>query len=201
MKNKHLKESFYLNKNVIDVSENLLGKVLVTNINNTITSGIIVETEAYVGAEDKASHAYNNKRTQRTETMYQKGGIAYVYLCYGMYHLFNIVTNIKNIPHAVLIRAIKPLNGIHEIQRRRKIKGKKYNLTNGPGKLSIALGIDKSFNGESLLSNKVWIQDNGIKFNKKDILSSPRIGVDYAKEDATLPYRFYIKDNKWISRL
>ena len=201
MRNKHLKESFYLNKNIIDVSENLLGKVLVTNINNTITSGIIIETEAYAGIDDKASHAYNNKRTQRTETMYQKGGIAYVYLCYGMYYLFNVITNIEDVPHAVLIRAIEPLDGINEMQRRRKIKSKKYNLTNGPGKLSIALGIDKSFNGESLLSNIVWIQDNGIKFNKKDILSRPRIGVDYAKEDATLPYRFYIKDNKWISKL
>ena len=96
---------------------------------------------------------------------------------------------------------MEPLNGIDKMQRRRKIKGKKYNLTNGPGKLSIALGIDKSFNEESLLSNKIWIQDNGIKFRKKDILSSQRIGVDYAKEDATLPYRFYIKNNKWISKL
>ena len=201
MKKRLLKQSFYLNKNVIDVSKNLLGKVLVTNINDIITSGVIVETEAYAGIEDKASHAYNNKRTQRTEMMYQNGGIAYVYLCYGMYHLFNVITNIEEVPHAVLIRAIEPLDGINEMQRRRKIKSKKYNLTNGPGKLSIALGIDKSFNGESLLSDKIWIQDNGIKFNKKDILSSPRIGVDYAKEDATLPYRFYIKDNKWISKL
>ena len=201
MKNKYLKESFYLNKNVIDVSRNLLGKVLVTNINNNLTSGIIVETEAYAGIEDKASHAYNNKRTQRTEIMYAKGGIAYVYLCYGMYYLFNVITNLKNVPHAVLIRAIEPLDGFDKIKDRRKIKGKKYNLSNGPGKLSLALGINKKFNGESLLSNKLWIQDNGIKLSEKDILSSPRIGVDYAKEDAKLPYRFYIKDNKWISKL
>ena len=200
MKKRLLKQSFYLNKNVIDVSKNLLGKVLVTNINDIITSGVIVETEAYAGIEDKASHAYNNKRTQRTEMMYQNGGIAYVYLCYGMYHLFNVITNIEEVPHAVLIRAIEPINGINKMQRRRKIKEEKYNLTNGPGKLSIALGIDERFNGESLLSNKIWIQDNGIKFRKKDILSSPRIGVDYAKEDAHLPYRFYINNNKWISK-
>ena len=201
MKSQKLNQSFYLNKDVINVAKKLLGKILVTNINNTITSGIIVETEAYAGIDDKASHAYNNKRTQRTETMYEKGGVSYIYLCYGMYYLFNVVTNINNIPHAVLIRAVEPLDGINKMKKRRKIKGSKYNFTNGPGKLSIALGIDNSFNGESLLSDKIWIEDNGIKFSKKDILSSPRIGVDYAKEDIKLPYRFYIKDNKWISKL
>ena len=201
MKIQKLTKSFYLNKNVIDVSKKLLGKVLTTQINNTITSGIIIEVEAYAGINDQASHAYNHKRTQRTEVMYEIGGISYVYLCYGMYYLFNVITNGKNIPHAVLIRSLEPLDGIDIMEDRRKIKGKKYNLTNGPGKLSIALGIDKSFNRKSLLSDKIWIQDNGIKFNKKDILSSPRIGVDYAKEDAKLPYRFYIKDNKWTSKL
>jgi len=201
LKSQKLNQSFYLNKDVINVAKKLLGKILVTNINNTITSGIIVETEAYAGIDDKASHAYNNKRTQRTETMYEKGGVSYIYLCYGMYYLFNVVTNINNIPHAVLIRAVEPLDGINKMKKRRKIKGSKYNFTNGPGKLSIALGIDNSFNGESLLSDKIWIEDNGIKFSKKDILSSPRIGVDYAKEDIKLPYRFYIKDNKWISKL
>jgi len=201
LKSQKLNQSFYLNKDVINVAKKLLGKILVTNINNTITSGIIVETEAYAGIDDKASHAYNNKRTQRTETMYEKGGVSYIYLCYGMYYLFNVVTNINNIPHAVLIRAVEPLDGINKMKKRRKMKGSKYNFTNGPGKLSIALGIDNSFNGESLLSDKIWIEDNGIKFSKKDILSSPRIGVDYAKEDIKLPYRFYIKDNKWISKL
>ena len=201
MKIQKLTKSFYLNKNVIDVSKKLLGKVLTTQIDNTITSGIIVEVEAYAGINDRASHAYNHKRTQRTEVMYEIGGISYVYLCYGMYYLFNVITNGKNIPHAVLIRSLEPLDGIDIMEDRRKIKGKKYNLTNGPGKLSIALGIDKSFNRKSLLSDKIWIQDNGIKFNKKDILSSPRIGVDYAKEDAKLPYRFYVNYNKWVSKL
>jgi len=189
-----------LNKNVIDVSKQLLGKVLATQIDNTITSGIIVEVEAYKGIEDKASHAYNNKRTPRTKIMYQNGGVSYVYLCYGMYYLFNVITNVKNIPHAVLIRAIEPLDGIDKMQYRRNIKDKLYNLTNGPGKLSIALGIDKNLNGKSLLSDKIWIQDNHIKIKEKDILSSPRIGVDYAMEDAKLPYRFYINNNKWISK-
>ena len=201
MKIQKLTKSFYLNKNVIDVSKKLLGKVLTTQKDNTITSGIIVEVEAYAGINDRASHAYNHKRTQRTEVMYEIGGISYVYLCYGMYYLFNVITNGKNIPHAVLIRSLEPLDGIDIMEDRRKIKGKKYNLSNGPGKLSLALGINKKFNGESLLSNKIWIQDNGIKLSEKDILSGPRIGVDYAKEDAKLPYRFYIKDNKWISNV
>ena len=200
MKTPKLTKSFYLNKNVIDVSKKLLGKVLTTQIDNTITSGIIVEVEAYAGINDRASHTYNHKRTQRTEVIYEIGGISYVYLCYGMYYLFNVITNVKNIPDAVLIRAIEPLDGIDKMQHRRNIKDKLYNLTNGPGKLSIALGIDKNLNGKSLLSDKIWIQDNHIKIKEKDILSSPRIGVDYAEDDAKLPYRFYFKNNKWVSK-
>ena len=196
---KVLPRKFYIN-DTKQVAKDLLGKKLVRIIGKQMLVGIIVETEAYGGIEDKASHAYNNKRTQRTETMYQRGGIAYVYLCYGMFYLFNVITNVKNVPHAVLIRAIEPLDGLDKMKDRRKIKGKKYNLSNGPGKLSLALGINKKFNGESLLSNKLWIQDNGIKLSEKGILSSPRIGVDYAKEDAALPYRFYIKNNKWTSK-
>ena len=191
---KKLNLSFYLNQNVLEISKQLLGKILVTNFNNTLTSGIIVETEAYAGVDDKASHAYNNKRTQRTEAMFMQGGICYVYLCYGKYHLLNIVTNKRNIPHAVLIRAIKPVEGIDVMCERRKMKGQNSNLTNGPGKLSIALGINQKINKESLMSDTVWIQDEGIQYNKKDILSSARIGVDYAMEDAELPYRFYINN-------
>jgi len=197
---KKLNLSFYLKQNVLEISKQLLGKILVTNFNNTLTSGIIVETEAYAGVDDKASHAYNNKRTHRTEAMFMQGGICYVYLCYGMYHLLNIVTNKSNIPHAVLIRAIEPVEGIDVMCKRRKIKIANPNLLNGPGKLSIALGINKKINKQSLMSNTIWIQDDDIQFNKKDILSSPRIRVDYAMEDAKLPYRFYINNNKWVSK-
>ena len=194
-----LENSFYCNTDVVDISKKLLGKVLVTNLSNHLTSGIIVETEAYAGIFDKASHAFNNKRTKRTEIMYKNGGIAYVYLCYGIHNLFNVITNVKDVPHAVLIRAIEPLEGIKEMYRRRKISNK-YRLTDGPGKLSQALGIDKNCNGKSLQSDTIWIQDSGIKFLEKDILSSTRIGVDYAGKDAKLLYRFHVKDNKWVSQ-
>jgi len=194
-----LENSFYCNTDVVDISKKLIGKVLVTNLSNHLTSGIIVETEAYAGIFDKASHAFNNKRTKRTEIMYKNGGIAYVYLCYGIHNLFNVITNVKDVPHAVLIRAIEPLEGIKEMYRRRKIS-KKYRLTNGPGKLTQALGIDKNCNGKSLQSDTIWIQDSGIKFLEKDILSSTRIGVDYAGKDAKLLYRFHVKDNKWVSQ-
>ena len=194
-----LENSFYRNTDVVHVSKKLIGKVLVTNLSNHLTSGIIVETEAYAGIFDKASHAFNNKRTKRTEIMYKNGGIAYVYLCYGIHNLFNVITNVKDVPHAVLIRAIEPLEGIKEMYRRRKIS-KKYRLTNGPGKLTQALGIDKNCNGKSLQSDTIWIQDTGIKFLEKDILSSTRIGVDYAGKDAKLLYRFHVKDNKWVSQ-
>ena len=194
-----LENSFYCNTDVVDISKKLLGKVLVTNLSNHLTSGIIVETEAYAGIFDRASHAFNNKRTKRTEIMYKNGGIAYVYLCYGIHNLFNVITNVKDVPHAVLIRAIEPLEGIKEMYRRRKIS-KKYHLTDGPGKLTQALGIDKNCNGKSLQSDTIWIQDTGIKFLEKDILSSTRIGVDYAGKDAKLLYRFHVKDNKWVSQ-
>ena len=162
---KKLQKSFYQNKDVIKISKKLLGKVLVTNINNQLTSGIIIETEAYTGINDKASHAYNNRKTKRTFPMYMQGGICYIYLCYGIHYLFNIVTNIKEIPHAILIRSIKPLDGVDIMCKRRKKRWPDYNLANGPGKLSIALGINNKLNTTSLLSNKIWIQNNGIKMS------------------------------------
>ena len=193
-----LLQPYYCNKDTIQLSKNLLGKKLVTNINNKLTSGLIVETEAYLGINDKASHAYGGKKTNRTNIMYHKGGVAYVYLCYGMHSLFNIVCNIKNIPHAILIRAIEPIDGIDIMKNRRKING--VNLTNGPGKLSKALGITKKNNNQSLLENIIWIEDIDHAIVDKNILSVPRIGVDYAGKDAMLPYRFYIKKNKWVSK-
>ena len=193
-----LLQPYYCNKDTIQLSKNLLGKKLVTNINNKLTSGLIVETEAYLGINDKASHAYSGKKTNRTNIMYHKGGVAYVYLCYGMHSLFNIVCNIKNIPHAILIRAIEPIDGIDIMKSRRKING--VNLTNGPGKLSKALGITKMNNNQSLLENIIWIEDIDNDIVDKNILSVPRIGVDYAGKDAMLPYRFYIKKNKWVSK-
>ena len=185
-----LDKSFYLRENVVKIAEELLGKYLFTNFGGVITGGIITETEAYEGITDKASHAYNDKRTARTEIMYHEGGIAYVYLCYGMYSLFNVVTNVEGVPHAVLIRGIKPVEGLEEIKKRVKQNNLDKYLLNGPGKLTKALGIHYSHTGTDLNSNSIWLEDRNYKFNKKDIIITKRIGVDYAKEDAILPYRF-----------
>ena len=185
-----LKASYYLNNDVVSLAKDLIGKTLCTRINNMVTCGIITETEAYAGVTDKASHAYGGRRTKRTETMYSKGGVSYVYLCYGIHRLFNIVTNNKDIPHAILIRAIYPVKGIEEIVKRRGIKFSD-NLCVGPGKVSQALGIDLVHNGLSLSGKEIWLQDDRINIKEGDIQVGPRIGVDYAGEDAKLPYRFW----------
>jgi len=185
--------SFYLRNDVVEIARDLLGKYLITNIDGVYTSGIITETEAYAGISDRASHAFNNRRTARNEIMYSKGGCAYVYLCYGMHYLFNIVTNEIDIPHAVLIRGIKPVEGIEQMKvRTNKIHNSK-NLSNGPGKLTKALGIDMKQNGVSLFNSSIKIEDRKLKINAKEIKVGKRIGVDYAKEDALLPYRFMIE--------
>jgi len=182
--------SFYTRDDVIKISKDLLGKTLCTNIDNKRTSAIITETEAYAGVDDKASHAYKGRRTQRTEIMFRQGGCAYIYLCYGMYSLFNVVTNIENIPHAVLIRGAVAIDGIETMLQRAGKKKPSDNLLSGPGKLSKAMGLHFSLTGISLLDDVVWIEDNGIIIPQKNIIATPRIGVDYAEEDALLPYRF-----------
>ncbi len=185
--------------NVEFIAQKLLGKYLVTNFSNVITSGKIVETEAYAGITDKASHAYNAKRTNRTELMYKDGGIAYVYLIYGIYSLFNIVTNIKETPHAVLVRAIEPEDGIETMQKRSALNGKRY-FTSGPGLLTQALGISTKHTGISLLENQIWLENRNVNFSKHEIISSPRVGVAYAGEDALLNRRYRIKNNPWVSK-
>lgn len=191
--------SFYQRENVIQIAKGLLGKILVTNWNGTITSGRIVECEAYKGVTDKASHASGGRRTARNEIMYGEGGFAYVYLCYGIHHLFNVVTNKKNTPHAVLIRALDPLEGIDVMVKRLGKEKADHSITRGPGNLSKALDIYTKHTGISLLSKELFIADDGFKYSKKEIVSSPRIGVQYAGEDALLPYRFFIKGNPFVS--
>ena len=185
-----LPASYYLNPDVVYLAKDLIGKTLCTRINNILTCGIITETEAYNGVTDKASHAYGERRTNRTETMYNKGGVSYVYLCYGIHRLFNIVTNSNGLPHAILIRAIYPTKGMEEIIKRR---GQKFTdkLCVGPGKVSQALGIDLIHNNISLTGKKIWLEDNHVNISEKDINVGPRIGVDYAGDDANLPYRFW----------
>jgi len=190
-----LEKDFYLRDDVVLISKELLGKYLYTKFNNQLTGGIITETEAYAGATDKASHAYGNRRTKRTEVMYAEGGVTYVYLCYGMYPLFNIVTHKKDIPHAILVRGIHPTDGIDVMLLRTNKPKITKDFSNGPGKIAKALGIKCEHNGMNLTGNKIWLEDKGIKVKNKDIFITTRIGIDYAGKDALLPYRFILKKN------
>jgi DNA-3-methyladenine glycosylase len=158
-----------------------------------------VETEAYAGAIDRASHAFGNRRTNRTEVIFQRGGLAYVYLCYGIHHLFNVVTNQQDIPHAILIRAIEPIQGVHTMLERTGKHVADFTLTKGPGNVSKALGIKTGHTGLSLLDDEIYIASDDFVVAKKNIIATPRIGVDYAGEDAKLPYRFVLKDNPYVS--
>ena len=195
-----LDESFYVRKDVVRIAKELLCKVLVTEFDGIRTSGMIVETEAYAGASDKGSHAFGNRRTNRTETMYSRGGVAYIYLCYGIHHLFNVVTNLANVPHAVLIRALEPLEGIETMLIRRKKAKLDRTLTSGPGALSQAMGLLTAHTGYGLFGPEVYIEDRGIKIPARNIIEGSRVGVPYAEEDAYLPYRFSIKGNAYVSK-
>lgn len=192
--------SYYLNQDVIFLAKDLLGKVLFTEIKGVLTAGVIVETEAYSGVIDKASHAYGGRRTGRTETLYTQGGVSYVYLCYGIHHLFNIVSSVEGEPHAVLVRAVEPLTGVETMELRRNMPASKTTISSGPGSAAKALGIDRSFNKKDLTGNEIWIEDHGIKYSPDEIVSGPRIGVAYAREDALLPWRFYVKGNRYVSK-
>jgi DNA-3-methyladenine glycosylase len=185
-----LGDPFYLRDDVLAVSRDLLGKVLCTGIGAEVTCAMITETEAYAGVDDRASHAYGNRRTRRTEPMFQPGGIAYVYLCYGIHHLFNVVTAGADTPHAVLIRAGKVVDGGGAIASRRGLEATDKRLLAGPGSLAKGLGIDTRDTGTSLAGPRIWIEDRGIEVRSEDVQTGPRIGVGYAGADAELPYRF-----------
>ncbi len=180
-----LDKSFYLDGDVVQIAKSLVGKELHATVSGIHKAGIIVETEAYSYTE-KACHAYLKRNTKRTKTMFMAGGVAYIYICYGIHHLFNIVTNNNEIPEAVLVRALEPLEENAELR-----------VTSGPGKLTKYLGISKKFDTTDLTGNKIWIEDNGHDF-QLDL--SKRIGIDYAEEDADLLWRFTAKDNKWVSK-
>lgn len=195
--NKKLMSTFFQRSDVLQVARDLLGRILVTYIDGKLCRGRIVEVEAYNGRTDKACHAYGGRRTKRTEVMYQSGGIAYVYLCYGIHHLFNVVTNVEGMADAVLIRALEPMEGEQFMQDR--IQSNNRRLTNGPGLLAKAMGIDRSLNGSSLNSFELWIEDSPSD-SSMEIIATKRIGVDYAEEDASLPWRYYIKNSDWVSK-
>ncbi|MDB5150577.1 MAG: DNA-3-methyladenine glycosylase [Mucilaginibacter sp.] len=195
-----LPESYYLSNDVVSISKDLLGKYLFTCIDGVTTGGYIVETEAYNGVIDKASHAFGNRITPRTKTMFMQGGIAYVYLCYGIHEMFNIVTSGEGHPQAILIRAIQPTDGIEAMQVRRNMTALKPNITAGPGSVAKALGISRNINAFSLQSDSIWLEDRGLHFPDDQVKAGPRIGVAYAAEDALLPYRFYVKGNIYVSK-
>ncbi|HEY8781421.1 MAG TPA: DNA-3-methyladenine glycosylase [Mucilaginibacter sp.] len=193
-------ESYYHSSDVVALSKDLLGKYLFTYIDGITTGGYIVETEAYNGVIDRASHAFGNRQTARTKTMFMQGGVAYVYLCYGIHEMFNIVTSVEGQPHAILIRAIHPTEGLDIMMFRRKMQTAKPTITSGPGSVAKALGISRNINAFSLQSNTIWIEDKGIVFPDESIASVPRVGVSYAGEDALLPFRFYVKCNPYVSK-
>jgi DNA-3-methyladenine glycosylase len=195
-----LPEDYYHNNDVVALSKDLIGKYLFTSIDGVTTGGYIVETEAYNGAVDKASHAYGNKKTNRTEVMFRQGGIIYVYLCYGIHEMLNIVTSVDGHAQAILIRAINPTEGIDVMLYRRNMLALKPNITMGPGSVAKALGISRNINAFSLQSDTIWIEDRGLTFPGESIAAVPRVGVSYAAEDALLPYRFYVKGNPYVSK-
>ncbi len=195
-----LKKDFYRRTDVVTIAKELLGKIVVTHIDGRYTAGMIVETEAYAGATDKASHAFGNRRTPRTDIMYAPGGVAYVYLCYGIHHLFNVVTNVQETPHAVLIRAIEPLEGTDIMLERRKKEKLLPSLTAGPGAMSEALGIKTRHTGIPLTGKEIYIEDRGIAIPQSQVGTATRVGVAYAEEDALLPYRFFVKENAYVSK-
>ena len=196
---KKLDHSFYDRKNVVQIARELLGKILVTQFDGVRTSGRIVETEAYNGVGDRASHAFAGRRTTRSEQIYGSPGTVYVYIVYGMHHLFNVVTNKKDTPHAILVRALEPMEGINYMLKRAGKPLPDYTLTKGPGNLARAMGISKMHTGGSLFSKEIFIEDDGLRYKKDQIVITHRIGVEYAGTDAELPYRFIVKGNPYVS--
>ncbi|HUS02688.1 MAG TPA: DNA-3-methyladenine glycosylase [Chitinophagaceae bacterium] len=196
---KKLPLNFYKRKDVVAIARELLGKIVVTNFDGVTTSGRIVETEAYVAHIDKASHAFGGRRTSRNEHMYAHAGTAYVYICYGMHQMLNIVTNEKDIPDAVLIRAVEPLEGTDIMLKRTGKPKLDFTLTKGPGNVGKALGIFKKHSGLHLLDDEIYLVDDGVKLKENEVGISGRIGVASAGADALLPYRFYVRGNKYVS--
>jgi DNA-3-methyladenine glycosylase len=197
---KKLPHDFYDRTDVVQVAKELLGKIVVTYIDGKKTSGRIVETEAYVAFIDKASHSFNGRRTLKNEHMYADPGTAYIYICYGMHQMLNVVTNKKDVPDAVLIRALEPLEGIPVMLERTGKQKLDFTLTRGPGNVGKALGIHKMHSGKHLRGEEIFIMDEkNYSLNPADIGASKRIGIDSAGEDALLPYRFYVKGNRYVS--
>ena len=198
-----LPPSFYLSEDVVGISKQLLGKKLVTSFDGFTTSGLIVETEAYRAPDDKACHAYGNRLTNRTKTMFMAGGTLYVYISYGIHRMINVVTAEKGKAHAILIRAIEPLVGMDKMVERRRHQILSFDTLNGPGKSARALGVETVHDGLSLYAKEsgIWIEDIRKHISQDEIISGPRVGMSkHTGKDAHRPWRFYIRDNQWVSR-
>lgn len=197
-KNK-LPSSFYTRDDVVLIAKELLGKFLFTNIGGLITGGIIAETEAYRGPEDKGSHAFNGRRTTRNDIMYAEGGVVYMYICYGIHDMLNIVTGPAETSHAVLIRAIEPVEGVDIMRERRGVYNDDKRLCKGPGALAKALGLAKLHNGISLQENEIWIEERGLVLQDEQIAASARIGLNIEEPFKSIPWRFFIKGSAYVS--
>ncbi len=194
-----LTRQFYIRPDTLRIASDLLGKMIVVpDEDGSRVSGMIVETEAYLGTIDRAAHSYGGRRTPRNEVVYGKGGQVYVFLVYGLYYQCNVVCGEVDTPHAILLRAVEPIEGIEKMRERRGEMNDR-NLTSGPGKLCIALGIDRGCNGEDLLGDRIWFEDYQT-FKKSQIADGKRIGIDYAGEDTEKPWRFWVKDNAYVSK-
>ncbi|MEJ7780430.1 MAG: DNA-3-methyladenine glycosylase [Daejeonella sp.] len=195
-----LPADFYQQNDVIAIARELLGKHVYSQVGGEITGGIIVETEAYRGPDDRGSHAYNNKRTPRNEIMYQAGGVAYMYICYGIHDMLNLVTGSEGMSHAVLIRAVEPQTGLNTMRERRNIFDQDRRLCQGPGALAKALGLTKLHNGYDLQGNVIWLEDRRVSYTDRKVIASARIGMNFDGPYKTMPWRFYVKGNQFVSR-
>ena len=201
IRQKIIPKNYYQNQDILFLAKDLLGKVLCTDFNGEYCEAKIIETEAYKAPEDKGSHAYQNLRTKRTETMFQAGGHAYVYLCYGIHSMVNVVTGPENLAHAILIRAVEPMNNIQIMKDRVKTKKKDFLLGSGPGNVCKAMGISTDNNGVELFKKgKIWIKDSKEIIDQSNIVASPRVGIAYAEQWAHKKWRFYIKDHPSVSK-
>jgi DNA-3-methyladenine glycosylase len=191
---------FYQREDTVQVARELLGKYLFTNVDKQLVGGIIVETEAYLGPDDRGSHSWNNKRTARNEMMYEAGGVVYMYICYGIHDMLNIVTGTEGSSHAILIRALEPVEGVEIMKERRGIYDSDKRLCKGPGALGKALGLSKLHNGTSLQGEEIWIEDRGYLIPDDQIVGSARVGMNFEGPYKDIPWRFYLKGNKFISK-
>ena len=194
-----LSKSFYLREDTLLIAKQLLGKFVFTKIDGILTGGMIVETEAYIGPLDAGSHAFNNRKTNKNATMFEAGGVAYLYICYGIHNMLNVVTGPVGSSHAILIRAIEPIIGIETMQQRRGDVPLKR-LAKGPGSLAKALGLNKSFDKESLTDNLIWIEDQGVIINEQNIKATGRVGLSCAEPYFSIPWRFYLFGNAFVSK-